>query len=51
MRDFAVTVVHAFVHDDGEQAVCVTFQVQTCLHVCTMKGSRQGAWLSRHSHA
>ena len=43
MRDFPVTAVHAFVHDDGEQAGCVTFQSQSCMHLCTMVGNIQGA--------
>ena len=31
------------VHDDGEQAGCLTFQSQLCMHVCVVMGSRQGA--------
>ena len=28
---------------DEEQAGCVTFQSQLCMHVCAVMGSRQGA--------
>ena len=41
MRDFPVTAVHACVRRDGEQAGCVTFQSQLCMHVCDVMGSRQ----------
>ena len=41
MRDFPVTAVHACVCRDGEQAWCVTFQSQLCMHVCAVMGSRQ----------
>ena len=43
VRDFPVTAVHTCVWRDGEQAGCVTFQSQLCMHVCDVMGSKQGA--------
>ena len=48
VRDFPVTVVHACVCRDVEQAGCVTFQSQLRMHVCDVMGSRQGARLYSH---
>ena len=42
MRDFPVTAVHTCVCRDVEQAGCVTFQSQLCMHVRAMM-SRHGA--------
>ena len=33
VRDFPIAAVHACVCRDGEQAWCVTFQSQLCMHV------------------